>query len=271
MKLTVTTLFRRKIYLFSFFVLSSAVLLSSLPAYSQIDYNYGVSKKGFRVGFGLGVTKLQSNWSASPLGEAGLLSLDYDLNQFFSIGFQGQGGLLNGTDVDNKFYYASTKVIFVSGSVGFKVAVGKFSDFKTSNAFEDALKRIYVGAGVGGVFSIISLTHHAPGVGLPSLVNPGLATGKVQPGVTGPKSNGKDEGSGVSIQVPINFGTNIALRGFLGNDRVELNPNLQYVFVLSPYFDGYQPNSQPDTANPNIKVNGDQAYFIGSLTLRFKF
>lgn len=270
MKVTSTKAFKYKNALFSFCTLLSFGMLFTVPAYSQVDYNYGINKKGFRLGIGLGASQLQSNWSATSIGPAGILNFDYDLSPYFTIGIDGSFGQLSGTDAENKLYFSKTSVIFASGSLTFKVALGQFSDFKTKNGFQDALKRIYLGVGVGEVYSNVTLTPHNDGKGLSSLYLPGLAIGKT---VTPLKytSKGTFTGNGTFTQVPVSFGTNIALRGFLGNDKVELNPNLQYVLVLSPLFDGYQPNSQSDPNNSNIKVNGNQAYTVGSLTLRFKF
>lgn len=263
MKLKTFTFLKHKTYLFSFIVLMLGSILCSLPAFSQVDYYYGLNKKGIRVGVGVGVSMLQSNWSSNPPGGTGLVSLDYDLNPYFSIGFQGQFGTLSGKDADGKLYFYSTDVIFGGGNLNFKVALGQFYDFKTTSSLQDIVKRIYIGAGVGEVYAQSTLKTHTDGKGLPDITN-GLVLPNTKPTSTGFK------GSATFTAVPVNFGTNIALRGFLGSDRVELNPNLQYTFVISPLFDGYQPNSVDNPAS-YIKQNGDQAYFVGSLTLRFKF
>lgn len=270
MKVTTTKASKLNISLFFLISFLSFGLFCALPAYSQVDYNYGVSKKGFRLGVGLGGAQLQSNWSSASIGPAGILNLDYDLSPYFTIGLDGSFGQLSGTDTENKLYFSKTSVIFASGSLTFKVAVGQFADFKSKNGFQDAIKRIYLGVGIGEVYSNVTLTPHNDGKGLSGLVVPGLAYGKTIPGAK-PTNKGTTTGNGTFTQIPVSFGTNIALRGFLGNDKVELNPNLQYVFVQSPYFDGYQPNSQTDPNNPFIKVNGNQSYVIASLALRFKF
>lgn len=263
MKLKTFTFLKHKTYLFSFIVLMLGSILSALPAFSQVDYYYGLNKKGIRFGVGAGVSILKSNWSANSPGGTGLVSLDYDLNPYFSIGLQGQFGTLSGKDADGKFYYYSTAVVFYGGNLNFKVALGQFYDFKTSCSLQDIVKRIYLGAGVGEVYAESTLKNHTDGQGLSDITN-GLILPNAKPTSTGIK------GSGTFTAVPVNFGTNIAIRGFLGSDRVELNPNLQYTFVLSPLFDGYQPNSIDNPAS-YINKNGDQAYFVGSLTLRFKF
>ncbi|WP_448698026.1 hypothetical protein ACFGVR_14490 [Mucilaginibacter sp. AW1-3] len=269
MKFTNTDSFKHKIYLISPLLVIVFGLFCSMPAYSQVDYSYGISKKGFRLGVGVGVSQLHSNWSASSIGAAGVLNLDYDINPYFTIGLESNFGQLGGTDAENKLYIQKTSVIFASGSLAFKVALGQFSDFKTKNAFQDAMKRLYIGVGIGEVYSNVTLTPHTDGKGLSDINVSGLANGVLIPKYK-QTSKGTFTGNGTFVQIPISFGTNIALRGFLGNDKVELNPNFQYIFVQSPYFDGYQPNSKPQT-NPLIGVNGNQAYFVGSLALRFKF
>ena len=254
---------------FSFFAFMLASILYSMPAFSQVDYYYGINKKGFRLGVGTGAAILKSNWSSNATSPSGIVSLDYDTNPYFSIGLETQFGLLQGVDAENKFYYSKTQVVYVTGNLNFKVALGQFSDFVSSNGFQDALKRLYIGAGVGMINSKVTLYPHKDGKGLSSDNMPDLAVAAY---IEKPKQNssGNFTESGSFVTVPLNFGTNIALRGFLGIDKVDLNPNLQYNFVQSAVFDGYQPNSVP-SKNSFIHVNGNQAYFIGSLTLRFKF
>lgn len=271
--MTTFTFLKHKTYLFSFIVLMLASILSSLPAYSQVDYYYGLNKKGFRLGIGAGAAMLQSNWSSNPISPIGLLSIDYDLSPYFSIGVQGQFGQLKGVDADNKFYYKQTADVIGAGNFNIKLALGLFSDFKTSTVLGDAIKRIYIGAGVGVVNSNVTLTRHPNGEGLFSDNIPNLAVAAYlsKPKPVNNTTPAQYTESGMVTAVPINFGTNIALRGILGSDKLDLNPNIQYNLVLSPVFDGYQPNSVPSTTNTFVKVNGNQAYFVGSIALRYKF
>jgi len=274
MKLTPTKIFKYKNPLFFSLAIMALAVLGSKPAYSQIDYSYGVSQKGLRLGVGAGVSQLHSNWSQSAMSPAGVFYIDYDLSLYFTIGLNTSFGQLSGTDAENKLYFTQDKVNFVGGSLTFKVALGQFSDFKPRNGFQDAMKRLYIGIGVGEVYSNATLTPHSDGKGLPALDVTDLADGEIL-GEPWPRSSYTKKGnnytaSGTLMQIPISFGTNIALRGFLGNDKVELNPNFQYVLVQSPLFDGYQPNATPQK-NTNIGVSGNQGYFVGSLALRFKF
>jgi len=274
MKLTPTKIFTHKNPLLFSLTIIALSIFGSMPAYSQIDYFYGVSQKGLRVGVGLGVAKLQSNWSQSAMSPAGVLNLDYDLSPYFTIGLNTSFGQLSGTDAENKLYFTKDKVIFAGGSLTFKVALGQFSDFKPRNGFQDAMKRLYIGIGVGEVYSNATLTRHTDGKGLPGIQVANLADGKLlnEPGPSYKTTNSGNDYpvNGILMQIPISFGTNIALRGFLGNDKVELNPNFQYVFVQSPMFDGYQPNASAQPTNPNIGISGNQGYAVISLALRFK-
>lgn len=264
MKLRTFTFLKHKTNLFSFAALMLGSILFTRPAFSQADYYYGINKKGFRLGVGAGATMLQSNWSSSPVGVAGIVSLDYDITQYFSVGIEGVFGTMKGQDDAGKLYFYQSNVNFTNGDLNFRVAVGQFTDFATRSAWGDVVKRIYIGAGIGAVYSQAVLKNHNDGKGLTSIQN-----GAVLPN-TKPQSSGGLKGTGTFTSVPVNFGTNIALRGFLGSDKVELNPNLQYTFVMSPLFDGYQPSSV-DVPASHISKNGNQAYFIGSLSLRYKF
>lgn len=278
MKLKTFTFLKHKTYLFSFIALMLGSILCSLPAYSQVDYYYGINKTGVRVGIDVGAAVLQSNWSGSPIGYGGHINLDYDINLFTSIGLQGTFGMVSGEDVKNKLAFTKDAVGFGGGSIGFKVAVGQFSNFEATTKLKEALKRIYIGAGVGMVFANADLTPHSDGKGLATLTVPTLAYGKLGSSVIQTSGNNPQHFKGGDPYpfVPINIGTYIALRGLLGNDKLELNPNFQYNLVLSPLFDGYQPNSVTIPANISATgttrdPSGNQAFVMITLGLRYKF
>lgn len=251
MKIKTTTFFKHKTYLFSFLVLFTAGVFCSLPAYSQIDYSYGISKKGFRFGLGAGASFLKTYWGSTPASPVGLLTLDYNVNQYFSIGVEGQGGLLVGIDNQQHYAFLKSTNTFFAGNLNIKIALGALTDFTSSNGFTDAIKRIYLGGGVGGIYSSVVLTDRTDNLQVPS-------EGEV---LLAKYSAFSKNRVGSFLTYPIDFGTNIDLPGVLGNDKLELNPNFQYTFVNSKVFDGYQPNS-------NTK-NG--AYAILSLSVKYKF
>jgi hypothetical protein len=274
MKLKTLPFLKHKTYLFSFMVVMLGSILSSLPAYSQVDYYYGLNKKGLRLGIGAGAGILMSNWTSDPVTPAGLLSLDYDLNPYFSIGLQGQFGQLKGIDAENKLFYQQTAVTYYGGNLNFKVAVGQFSDFRSRSALTDALKRLYIGVGVGEIYAQVALSKYqqTPKPGIASLTDPNGIAGSY-PGYD--LTLGKTNPSGTSLYIPISFGTNISLRGFGGSDKFELNPNFQYNMVQNAYFDGYQPSTLDYTPTNGlyffVKKSPNQAFFLGSINLRYKF
>jgi len=251
MKLTKTTLLKHKAHLLSFALLVSAGIFFALPAYSQIDYSYGINKKGFRLGIGAGAARLQTYWGDEPIQAAGLLTLDYNVNPFFSLGIEGQYGKLVGIDNQKHYAYLESSNTYSNGNFNIKVALGAFSNFYTKTGFTDALKRFYLGVGVGIVYSTVVLTDRTDGLQVPS-------EGAV---VLAPSSQYSHNRSGGFMTVPFNFGTNIDLPGVLGNDKLELNPNFEYNFVRSKVFDGYQPNS----------TSGNGGYALVSLSLKYKF
>ena len=261
MKFKTSTFLKQKKYLLSLTIALVGGIFFSLPVYGQADYYYGVNKTGLRLSIGGGADVLQSNWTTNIVGYSGIVALDYDFSPYLSLGLQGVFGTMEGKDPDNKFYFRQSDVTIGSGNLNFKIAVGKFSDFETTNLFQDVVKRIYIGAGIGVVQSTIVLHPHFVTNG--DYTYSGFQTGKKATAEGGFKSNGG------FVVVPVNIGTNIPLRGLFGSDKLELNPNFQYSFVQSPVFDGYQPNK--NNPNTTIAKNGNQAYFIGSLSLRYKF
>jgi len=251
MKIKTTTFFKRKTYIFSLFVFISAGIFCSLPAYSQIDYNYGINQKGFRFGIGPGVTFLKTYWGSTPASPVGVMTLDYNVNPYFSLGIEGQGGLLVGIDNQQHYAFLKSTNTYFAGNFNIKVALGAVSDFNSSNGFNDAIKRIYLGVGVGAIYSSVVLTDRTDNLIVPS-------DGEV---LLAKYSQYSNKRVGTFITIPINFGTNIDLPGVVGNDKLELNPNFQYNLVQSKVFDGYQPNA--NTANG--------AYALFSLNLKYKF
>ncbi len=259
MKITITKFSKNKNYLFSLFVFTSLSIFCSLSAYSQIDYYYGLNKKGFRVGIGGGATILQSNWSDNPVGGAGILKLDYDFNPYLSIGIEGQYGMLSGVDAGHRLYYPKVIDTYFTGNINFRIALGEITHFDSSNGWSDAVKAIYLGSGAGFINTSVKLYDHDTNRSNDN------SSAKLQKGAK-EHSGGYIASSAGFIVIPVNLGTNIALPGLFGNDKVVLNPNFQYNFVNSPLFDGYQPNTNP----ANGPVSGNQAYKIFSLTLKYK-
>jgi len=257
MKLTITNFYKHKTYVFSFVALLSLGVFCSVPAYSQIDYNYGISQKGFRLGVGVGAGKLQTYWGSTPLSPVGLISLDYNVSRYFSLGVEGQFGQLVGEDNQQHYAWLKSSNTFYGGNVNMKFGVGLISDFSSGSGFTDALKRFYLGVGFGSITSNVTLS-------------PRYDNLIVSPGQTLPTNTTYGTVRSMSFyMIPISIGTNIDLRGFWGNDKVELTPMFQYNMGVNigkgnypaSFFDGYQPNSE----------TGNGAYAVVSLSLKYKF
>lgn len=243
--------FKQKKYLFSLLVVSSCVIFMAKPAYSQIDYSYGLNKKGLRLSLGLGGNTLQTTWSQTPVGYSLLGGLSYDLNNYFSIGVQGEYGSISGVDGTNTFYYNKSVNSYSSVNGSLRFSIGLLSDFSSQNGFGDAVKRAYIGVGYGMIYSKTTLTK-AP--------NATIQGGTV-PLYQATATTYKSVSTTSVAMIPISIGTNIALPGVWGSDFVELNPNIQYSLFGDAGVDGYQPT-------PNSTNGG---YVLISASLRFKF
>jgi len=252
MKINTITILKHKAYLLSVFLLISAGIFSALPAYSQIDYTYGINQRGFRFGVGAGAASLQTYWGEQPIKPAAVLTLDYNVNPYFSLGVEAEYGQLVGIDNKKHYAYLQSTNTYTAGNFNIKIAVGQVSDFNSKNGFTDALKRIYLGVGVGAIYSSVVLTNRSDGLVVPP------AEGAM---VLATKTQFSNERTGTFMNIPVNFGTNIDLPGVLGLDKLELNPNFEYNFVNSKIFDGYEPNAKV--------ANG--AYALVSLSIKYKF
>ncbi|MBW4889681.1 hypothetical protein KXQ82_08135 [Mucilaginibacter sp. HMF5004] len=243
--------FKHKKYLFSTLLVLSSVIFAIKPAFSQIDYSYGLNKKGLRFSLGLGANTLQTTWTQTPVGYTVLGGLSYDMSNYFSIVVEGQYGSMSGADITNTRYYGKTVVLYTSISGNLRFALGLLSDFQSQNGFTDAIKRSYIGLGYGQIFDRVTLTD-----GNTTVVQGAKVATFDQTSNT--HKSTKTNAFGV---VPISIGTNIALPGVWGSDVVELNPNIQYGLFLDAGTDGYQPSP----------TSGNGGYMVISMNFRFKF
>jgi hypothetical protein len=229
---------------YSFFSLAFFMIINVATvekASAQVDHYYGQNDKGFRLGIGAGVGILATHYHANPAQIVGIGSLDYDFSPYLSIGLEAQAGYLKGEDKLNHLYYQTSKDQFLDANVNIRVAVGQFYDFDANNAFQDAIKRIYIGVGVGRIRTDNTFT-----------TNESLAAYK-------------PEAVKPILQMwafPANFGTNIDLH-VLGADRLTLNPNYQFSFVNDYYLDGYR------TSVTYSHLKG--FYNLVTLKLKYKF
>src|ERR1700744_2004340 len=123
---TFTTYFSPRIFTLSVFLFSAALLFSSLPAYSQIDFFYGKNTHGLRLGVGGGAAVLITHYNDNPPQGVLTGTLDYNFNPYLSVGFEGQYGQLKGIDDHNPhhLYYTSSTNKYKAANFNIKVAVG---------------------------------------------------------------------------------------------------------------------------------------------------
>ena len=251
MKITTTTRFKRNKYVFAFFIAICSVIFSAKPVFSQIDYSYGIKTKGFRASLGLGGNMLETTWSTTPFGYTLVGGLSYDLNPYFSIGAEGQYGSMTGVDGTNTYRYSKDVINYTSINANIRFSIGLLSDFESKNNFTDAVKRSYIGLGMGQISSQITLTQG-------STLAPVGTTVPLYTASAGTYKSTKNESNNL---ICINIGTNIAMPGVWGYDKVELNPNIQYNLFGATLADGYQPT-------PKSAAGG---YVLISASLRYKF
>jgi hypothetical protein len=217
-------------------------ILGVKQASAQVDHFYGLNNSGFRIGIGGGVGTLITHYNSNPPSPVGIGSLDYDFSPYLSIGLEAQGGVLKGVDNLHHLYYKTSTDNYLDANINFRVAVGFFDNFYASNAFQDAVKRIYLGAGFGRIRTSNKFTYNDD---LASY-GPESTVAKVQ-----------------ATAFPFNVGTNIDLPGVLGLDRLSLNPNFQFTYVDSYYLDGYR------TSVEHSHLKG--FYNLTSIKLKYKF
>ncbi|MEO6521693.1 MAG: hypothetical protein ABIN91_08445 [Mucilaginibacter sp.] len=193
------------------------LILTVQQASAQVDYSFGLNKKGFRLGIGVGLSTINTHYQSNPAQIVGVGSLDYDFNPYFSIGLEAQGGYLKGVDKLGHLYYQTSKNQYLDANINFRVAIGLISDFYAKNNFQDIVKNIYIGAGVGRLRTSNTFTIY------PSQVPPQYTMPILQ-----------------MWSFPFNLGTNINIRGSSGADRFSINPNFQFSYVNNYYLDGYR-------------------------------
>ncbi|EHQ25827.1 hypothetical protein [Mucilaginibacter paludis] len=221
-------------------------LFFSVSGYCQLDYNYGLNTKGFRLGIGGGGTVLQTHFAQNPIKPLFVANLDYDFNPYLSIGVEYQKGTLHGDDSKGYLFVKSSDIEFSAVNLNLKVSVGQFVNYQTSTVLGEAIKRFYAGVGIGGI-------------------SEPLKTKKFQYNLANrpdPTFSSETKKNPIYVAIPLNFGTNINLRGLFGmSDKFELNPNYQFTYVNTYYLDGFR------TSTTNSHLKG----FYNALTLSLKY
>jgi hypothetical protein len=241
-KLTTNYMSRPVITMFCLLIALTAIF-SSTPAYSQIDFFYGKNNKGLRIGGGGGLAVLATHYNSNPPQLALVGSIDYNFNPYLSIGVEGQYGTLKGVDdhSPHHLYYTSSTNKYATASFNVKAGLGLITDFYSENAFQDAVKRLYIGAGYGVMHKSITFT-----------TDPTLAATQY----------GDTQRYGYIPVIPFNFGTYIDLPNVLGYDRLEINPNFQFTYIPSMYADGFISSSASHLKG---------FYHITSVAIKLKF
>jgi hypothetical protein len=243
MKILSSKCSKYKIFILSIAVFACSQVLFVSTANAQIDFYYGKNPKGLRIGGGVGFTTLFTHYSSYPIGLSFVGDLDYAFNPYFSIGINGQHGTLKGTDNTGNFHYKSSTDSYMSGSINIKAGLGLITDFNAKNGFQDALKRLYIGVGVGKIQTDITFDESAT----VKVVN--TDADAVQK-------------KGTYNTYSMYVGTYIDLPGIWGTDKLEICPNYQLNKVDTYYLDGY------------ISKSGSQLkgfYIINSISIRYKF
>jgi len=231
---------RYKIFVTTLCLVVSTQLFFLSSAFSQIDYYYGKTPTGFRIGGGVGVSTLMTHYASNPPSPGFVGDLDYAFNPYFSIGTNFQFGKLLGKDTQGEFYYQSSSDSYSFADLELRAGLGLINNFDCRNQFMDALKRTYIGLGMGTISTNIKFVY-----------NPAVTT-----------AYGNPQPKGNYTTYTFDLGTYIDLPGVWGTDKVELNPNFQFSEVNSLYLDGFQ-----SKATSTLK-----GFFnVTSITLRYKF
>jgi len=243
MKIRSSKCSKYKIFILSVVVFACSQVLFVSTANAQIDFYYGKNPKGLRIGGGVGFTTLFTHYSSYPIGLSAVGDLDYAFNPYFSIGINGQYGTLKGTDNTGKFHYKTSTDSYMSGSINIKAGLGLIADFNAKNGFQDALKRLYMGVGIGKIQTNIKFDEVA-----------------TIPLVYSASDSKKQTGSYNTYSMYV--GTYIDLPGIWGTDKLEICPNYQFNYADTYYLDGY-------ISKEGSTLKG--FYIVNSISIRYKF
>jgi hypothetical protein len=248
MKILSSKCSKYKIFILSIAVFACSQVFFVSTAKAQIDFYYGKNPKGLRIGGGVGFTTLFTHYSSYPIGLSFVGDLDYAFNPYFSIGINSQYGKLQGTDNTGKFYYQTSTDSYMSASFNIKAGLGLITDFNARNGFQDALKRLYMGFGVGAIKTSNVIT-----------TNPNVSITTVY---ADPENKNGEKLKGTLPTLSMYVGTYIDLPGVWGTDKLEICPNYQLNYVNDYYLDGYK-------SKEGSTLKG--FYIINSISIRYKF
>lgn len=217
------------------------LVLLSTTAYTQSNF-YKLS-----IGAGYGVTQSFTDVQEHAISFAGYGTADYFLTPFLSLGGEFQMGQIRGgdmyTDPNEREFINSHKAANING----KIYLGSILDFNR-NAFANAVKWLYVGAGLGVIKNDVERI-----VVKPSTRN--TANPYVFPGAD----------KSTDLIVPLSTGINYYLPDRTGKPRIGFNLNYQLNFSLGEGIDGY------DDSPIKFKNGSPDVYTYLSFGFRYNF
>lgn len=210
---------------------------------ASAQYNYYRLSVGGGAGAAMAFGDLKKNF----IRPTGLITFDYNLTPFSSVGLEIQKGFLSGgdsVDVSIDQHLRFYKNSFTSVILGGKVQLGQFIDFESSNLLY-AIRGFYVGTGIGMMNSSMTEINR-------SKVNPD-GSNYVFPGV--------DKGS--DLFVPINTGISFNIVDQWRFTKFSFNINYQMNMVFGESLDGYN--------DPPAKFKNMHGDFYGVATVGFRY
>ncbi|MEJ2883808.1 hypothetical protein [Pedobacter sp. GR22-6] len=199
------------------------------------------------IGAGYGVTQSFTDVQEHAISFAGYGTADYFLTPFISLGGEFQMGQIRGgdiyTDPNEREFINSYKTANING----KLYLGSVINFNR-NAFADAIKWFYVGAGAGIIRNDVERV-----VVKPSTRN--TANPYVFPG--------KDKST--DLVAPLSTGINYYFSDRTGKPKFGINLNYQVNFSLGEGMDGY------DDSPIKFKNGSPDVYTYLSFGFRYNF
>lgn len=210
-------------------VISLLALLLCLTATAQSNF-YKLS-----LGGGGGFTQSFTDYEKHKFGKSIYGVGEFFFTPFISLGGEGQIGRIKGEggNLPRKSFVNSYKSLTLNA----KLYLGAVIDYKR-NGFSNAVKGLYLGAGIGGVLNNVS-------------------------GIEHPKT--KD------IIIPLNLGYTYYFPNKLGYYRFGININYQSNIDLDDGIDGYEELYLPPSGSERNPNSYTDVYSYFSVGLRYQF
>jgi hypothetical protein len=195
----------------------------------------------FTVGLGAGTSIAFADLQKKTPSFTGYGTVDYNITPFTSLGVEIQKGELAGGDIQYDAFHRQFINSYISGSLNLKYQLGEMlTSYQRQNTFLNAIRGLYVGAGVGAIKN--------------KLVNVRYYGSNYYPG----------EDESTETIIPVNLGINFYLPDGWGKDRYIINVNLQTTMALGEGMDGYSSISSMEKTSNDI-------YSFFSLGVKYNF